>query len=408
MEAKIESRFESIFNHVNEGILIANDRGMILLSNPKVLSMFGFTEEELRGKPVEVLVPTKYRERHVDNRETYMKHPIRRPMGYNMTLFGQRKDGSQFPLEISLSYYESGEGMFVIAFIIDITERFRQQEAIKSMNEELKQLNESLERKVNERTLVLKEALTSLEHSRDELGVALSKEKELNELKSRFISMASHEFRTPLSTVLSSVSLIGKYQETEEQEKRDKHISRIKSAVRNLTEILNDFLSLGKLEEGKVRANFVQCSITESMNEVISEMHILQKPEQTLSYQHAGPEQFVLDRQMFRNVMINLLANAIKFSPENEEITVRSSVQKDILHITVKDRGIGISVKDQEHLFERFFRGENAVNIQGTGLGLNIVLKYLELMNGNIICESELNKGTTFHISIPLNEVNTN
>ena len=81
MEAKIESRFESIFNHVNEGILIANDRGLILLSNPKVLTMFGFTEEELRGKPVEVLVPMKYRERHVDNRETYMKHPIRRPMG---------------------------------------------------------------------------------------------------------------------------------------------------------------------------------------------------------------------------------------------------------------------------------------------------------------------------------------
>jgi PAS domain S-box-containing protein len=408
MEAKIESRFESIFNHVNEGILIANDRGLILLSNPKVLAMFGYTDEELRGQPVEMLVPMKYRDRHVDNRENYMKHPVRRPMGHNMTLFGQRKDASEFPLEISLSYYESGEGMFVIAFIIDITERFRQQEAIKSMNEELRQLNENLERKVNERTLVLKEALTSLEHSRDELGVALSKEKELNELKSRFISMASHEFRTPLSTVLSSVSLIAKYQETEDQDKRDKHISRIKSAVRNLTEILNDFLSLGKLEEGKVRINFVPTHVVDSLNEVISEMRILQKPEQSITYTHEGPEEFVLDKQMFRNVMINLIANAIKFSPESEDIAIHSSIMQEELEISVQDKGIGISKKDQEHLFERFFRGENAVNIQGTGLGLNIVMKYLELMNGNIICESELNKGTTFRISIPLNEVNTN
>ncbi|MDZ4750963.1 MAG: PAS domain-containing sensor histidine kinase [Flavobacteriales bacterium] len=408
MEENLESRFQSIFNHVNEGILIANDKGQILLSNPKVMLMFGYEDNELKGKDVEILIPSKFRDHHVDHRETYMKHPVRRPMGRNMTLFGLRKDGSEFPLEISLSYYESSDGMFVIAFIIDITERFRQQEAIKQMNEELRLLNENLERKVNERTLVLKEALTSLEHSRDELGMALSKEKELNEMKSRFISMASHEFRTPLSTVLSSVSLISKYTENEDQDKRDKHILRIKSAVRNLTEILNDFLSLGKLEEGMVRANIISMNVREAVDEVITDMHILHKPGQRLIFDHRGKEEFPLDKQMFRNVMINLLANAIKFSPENEEIAVHSAVLENSLELSVEDHGIGISEQDQNHLFERFFRGENATNIQGTGLGLNIVLKYIELMNGSIQCESALDNGTKFLISIPRNELTPN
>lgn len=397
----MEGRFETIFNHVNEGILIANSNGEIVVVNPKLETLFGYEGKELQGKKVEELIPHRFQERHVGHREKYTEAPVKRSMGKNLTLFASRKDGSEFPVEISLSYYNATDGVYVIAFIIDITERFEQQEKIKKINLELTQLNETLERKVHERTLVLKEALNSLEQSRNDLSQALDKEKELNEMKSRFISMASHEFRTPLSSILSSVSLIGKYEKEEDQEKREKHVNRIKKAVHNLTEILNDFLSIGKLEEGLVRANFCEHNICESLNDIISEMRAITRTGQKIHHTHTGNCTFNLDPQMFRNVMINLTANAIKFSPEESIITVLTSTDEKGLNISVSDQGIGISEEDQKHLFERFFRGKNVTNIEGTGLGLNIVTKYLELMEGTIDCKSELDKGTTFSIFIP-------
>lgn len=396
-----ESRFESIFNHVNEGILIANAKGEIIVVNPKCYQMFGYGEEELKGKAVEVLIPGEYTGRHVQYRESYMEKPTKRPMGRNLTLYGLRKDESRFPLEISLSYYHSPEGLYVIAFIIDITERYDQQEKIRRINEELKVLNETLEKKVNERTLVLKEALHDLEASRDELTHALEKEKELNEMKSRFISMASHEFRTPLSTVLSSVSLIGKYEQTEEQDKREKHITRIKGAVQSLTEILNDFLSIGKLEEGKVVAHPVKMCLREAVEEMSAEMQALAKAGQVIHTNVDGDDDLILDKQLLRNILINLLANAIKFSPENKSIFLSAIHTNGQLEISVRDEGMGIPEEDQKHLFERFFRGKNVSNIQGTGLGLNIVLKYLELLEGQITFKSELEKGTTFVVTLP-------
>ncbi len=397
----LEGRFETIFNHVNEGILIANSQGKIVVVNPKLESLFGFEASELQGKKVEELIPHRYREKHVHYREDYTAAPVKRSMGKNLTLFATRKDGTEFPVEISLSYYNADEGVYVIAFIIDITERFEQQEKIKKINHELTQLNETLERKVNERTLVLKEALNSLEQSRNELARALDKEKEVNEMKSRFISMASHEFRTPLSTVLSSVSLIGKYEKEEEQEKRVKHIARIKKAVNHLTDILNDFLSIDRLEEGKINANLQEHNICIALEEIVSEMELILLGNQKISFKHEGGCLYTLDINMFRNVMINLIANAIKFSPENTEIKVSSFMNNEGLKVSVRDSGLGISEEDQKHLFERFFRGKNVTNIQGTGLGLNIVKKYIELMNGTIHCESKLDKGTTFTFFIP-------
>ncbi|HEY8404958.1 MAG TPA: PAS domain-containing sensor histidine kinase [Flavobacteriales bacterium] len=397
----MEGRFETIFSHVNEGILIANAQGEILVVNPKVEMLFGYNDQELKGKKVEQLIPTRFREKHVGYRERYTEAPVKRPMGKNLTLFASRKDGSEFPVEISLSYYTAEDGVYVIAFIIDITERFEQQEKIKKINQELTQLNETLERKVYERTLVLKEALSSLEESRNELSRALDKEKELNEMKSRFISMASHEFRTPLSSVLSSVSLIAKYNKEEDQEKREKHIHRIKKAVHNLTEILNDFLSIGKLEEGRVKANLIEHDICEIVQDVVAEMNGLVRAGQVIEVNHTGACAFVLDGQMFRNILINLLANAIKFSPENTTIHLNTKLDEQGLHLEVIDHGLGISEEDQKHLFTRFFRGKNVTNIEGTGLGLNIVAKYLELLNGTIQCKSQLDKGTTFTIFIP-------
>jgi len=211
--------------------------------------------------------------------------------------------------------------------------------------------------------------------------------------------MASHEFRTPLSTILSSASLVAKYTETEEQEKRDKHIQRIKSSVNNLTDILNEFLSIGKIEDGKVIVNYVDFNIREMVSDICKDLQGIAKKGQKIVYDHTGAETVNLEPSLLRNVIINLLSNAIKFSGEDGVIRIASKFDGDRITISIKDDGIGISPEDQEHLFERFFRGANVTNIQGTGLGLHIVGKYIELMNGRIEFKSELEKGTEFIIT---------
>ena len=252
------------------------------------------------------------------------------------------------------------------------------------------------------RTQQLQETLIQLQNSKEELTKALSKEKELSDLKSRFVSMASHEFRTPLSTILSSASLVAKYTETVQQENRDKHIHRIKSSVNNLTDLLNEFLSIGKIEDGKITAHYAQFNIKEMLETVCAEMQSLVKHGQHIHYTHSGEENVCLDPSLLRNVILNLLSNAMKFSPEKGIIEITSTTHEKEITITVKDSGIGISKLDQEHLFERFFRGTNAANIQGTGLGLHIVSKYIELMDGQITYSSELEKGTEFIIKFTM------
>ncbi|MBL7890263.1 MAG: PAS domain-containing sensor histidine kinase [Bacteroidia bacterium] len=386
----------ALFAYATEGILITNSKGEITKINPSAERLFGYDEGELVGKKIELLVPQKYRGNHTEHRAKYNTNPHPRSMGKGMTLFGVRKDGKEFPVEISLSNYTANDELYVIAFIIDITERKQAEEKLKSYSTEL-------EKRVEDRTLMLREAIAELEKTKEEIHAALEKEKELNDLKSRFVSMASHEFRTPLSTILSSVSLISKYNSPDTEDKKQKHISRVKSSVSHLTDLLNDFLSLGKLEEGVITSNPVTFDIVDFTNEILTELQHVAKENQKADYQHSGTTNEVyLDQKLYRNILINLISNAIKFSDDNGVIEIRTSVDRKHASITVKDSGIGISKEDQVHLFERFFRAQNATNIQGTGLGLNIVAKYVELMGGEITFASELNKGTTFSITFPL------
>jgi PAS domain S-box-containing protein len=387
---------QALFEYATEGIIITNQKGKIIRANPSSEKMFGYGKGELQYKTVEELVPMRYKDSHVHNRKGYNKYPHARSMGKNMDLFARRKDNTEFPVEISLSYYKKDEEQFVIAFVIDITERKKHEESVKK-------LNTDLEKKVRERTHVLQEALLELESSKQQLSEALATEKELNDMKSRFVTMASHEFRTPLSTILSSVSLIGKYTETDDDEKRQKHVQRVKSAVTNMTLILNDFLSAEKLEEGKIFVKKEDADIQHITNEVLTEINGILKPGQKVNYIHEGDAHALIDKQMLRNILLNLGSNAIKFSPENKQIEVLTKVTPKEIIIKVTDQGIGIPKEEQVHLFERFFRAKNVTNIQGTGLGLNIVVKYLEAMNGRIEFVSELDKGTTFTVTI-LNE----
>jgi PAS domain S-box-containing protein len=385
----------ALFEHATEGIIICNRSGKIVKANPSAERLFGYQTGELLSKVIEDLVPRKYKDKHEADRSNFNKNPHARSMGKNMDLFARRKDDSEFPVEISLSYYKQGDETFVIAFIIDITERKRHEENIIK-------LNQDLEKKVEERTKVLHEALIELENSKEQLSIALEAEKGLNDMKSRFVTMASHEFRTPLSTILSSISLVSKYEHGENSEKVDKHVQRIKSAVTNMTLILNDFLSAEKLQEGKVLVRMEEANLPELTGSIINEVHGILKTGQKIEYEHTGATATCcFDKQIMRNILLNLISNAIKFSPENKPIKVRTDIGKKELRIEVSDEGIGIPEDEKDQMFERFFRSRNVTNIQGTGLGLNIVAKYLEVMDGKIDFKSAVNKGTTFYVTIP-------
>ncbi len=325
-------------------------------------------------------------------------------MGQNMTLNGLKKDGSVFPIEISLSHYESEGEMYVIAFIIDITERQKFQDDLQVVNKELLTLNENLERKVKERTLVLQEALNDLEKSQTELTQSLLKEKELHEMKSRFVTMASHEFRTPLTTILSSVSLISKYIKEDEQAQREKHIQRIKNSVFSLTEILNDVLSLGKLDEGKVEIQLEEVAICEVVQAVVNDMDLILKPNQEIEVNCPKNQKVKADITLLQRVIVNLLSNAIKFSFDETNITVEVLCNKELneVQVHISNQGIGIPEAEQAKLFDRFYRAHNAANVQGTGLGLSIVKRCLELMNASVSFTSIENSTTTFTIHLPL------
>lgn len=397
--------FDVIFNYATLGILVTDTEGNIVLANPFLLRQFGYTAEELQGKKVETLIPQRYAHRHEHHRDRFQNHPHNRPMGMGMDLFARRKDGSEFPVEISLGVYETPNGRFVVAFVSDISLRKQSEDALRELNAELEQKvadrTESLSKLVKQLEMQMKE----IEQKDAELRNALQKEKDLNELKSRFVSMASHEFRTPLSTVLSSSYLISRYTGAEEQPQREKHIQRIVSSVNLLTDILNDFLSVGKIEEGRIHVRPATVNVETLIGSTVQELFELNKKGQHVSYTHAGPPEALLDPALLKHIMINLLSNAIKFSPEGSAIGVGSVREGQRLEIRVADQGRGISREDQVHLFERFFRGNNVSDIQGTGLGLHIVAKYTELMDGTIQCVSEEGKGTQFILTfqIPTN-----
>jgi len=245
----------------------------------------------------------------------------------------------------------------------------------------------------------LQNTLEKLENNTHELEISLQKEIELGDLKTRFVSMASHEFRTPLTAILSSATLIEKYQKETDQEKRLLHINRIKSSVSNLTEILEEFLSVGKLEDGKVELHLSNIQLNPFLENISTELGALRKTGQQIKIEFLGLPNCHSDSSILSKILLNGLSNALKFS--QKDVILRLVSTKEFIEINIIDEGVGINQEDQKHLFERFFRGGNVNVIQGTGLGLHLINRYLELLGGQVQITSELNKGTNLYLKIP-------
>ena len=391
--------FEAIFQESAIGILVTNSKFEIILSNKFADQLFGFNSNELLGENISLLIPNHLKDRHHGHLEN-LGHdkPISRPMGIGLDLNAKRKDGSLFPIEISLSHFKASDSMHYIAFVSDKTLKRKVEMELILKNQQINQLNETLEQEVAARTQALQNTLDKLEVNAKELAQSLEKEKVLGDLKTRFVSMASHEFRTPLTSILGSATLIEKYNKVEDQPKREQHINRIKSSVSHLTEILEEFLSVGKLEDGKLEIHPTDFFIKEFIEDILTDFSTYNQP-----IQFVLDEDFTCfqDASILRKVIINGLSNALKFSQKEVVLQVKrsdSSVQLRII-----DQGIGISTEDQKHLFERFFRGGNATVIQGTGLGLHLVDRYMRLLGGKVEISSELNKGTELRLQFPQN-----
>ena len=409
MYAKVKYDYKTLFENTSVGIVISDENGKIVDANPYSARLFGYELEEFIDLHIKDLLPENTRSKHEANRTAYNTHPKSRVMGMGLDIYGLKKDKTVFPLEISLNPFEKDGEKLTTSFIVDITIRKKWEEKIKKQNQELEQikqelqiLNQELEEKVEARTFTLKATLQELQASRNELKDALTKEKELGELKSRFVSMASHEFRTPLSTILSSASLINRYLETEQTDKCEKHINRIKSSVEHLNSVLDDFLSIGRIEEGLIKVNFEDFDVFTELENIVVEMRELTRPNQRIELINNGTAAIFTDKHLLKIAFSNLLSNAIKFSPIDGLIEVIIDKKEKSIIVTVRDHGVGIPEAEQKRLFIRFFRASNVQNIQGTGLGLYIVKRYIDLIGGKIEIQSAANKGTSISIELPI------
>jgi len=390
---------KGIVNTAIDGIITIDSRGIVESINPSALKYFDYKESEVVGQNVNMLMPKKEAEAHNGYLDRYLKTRKQHIIGIGRKVYGKKKNGETFPFQLAVSEIVLHDRIIFCGIIHDLT-------FIDKAQQELKALNTRLEQLVIQRTKELEQVVDDLmknkeilEEREKELNIALSRERELNELKSKFVSTASHEFRTPLSTILSSATLIGKYNTEDTDHKRQKHIEKIKKCVATLTGVLNDFMSLSKIEEGKITIQKDSINIITLISEVLDEAEGLHKKDQIIQVE-TDDFNFFSDRKVLKNTLFNLISNALKYTDIEDQITISASMSDTKINIDVTDTGIGIPMADQQYLFQRFYRASNAENIQGTGLGLSIVKKYVELLNGRIGFTSTEGKGSTFHIDI--------
>lgn len=400
--------YKICFDNSREGILVTDLLGKIILVNKRVESIFGYKEHELVNENVNLLLPKSIRNKlKLANNHNISYQEINIDQ---RNLYGIHKDGHKVPVIIGLNTFELNGQTYVKAFISDITnykkkeQLFRKlnvnlEQEVKTKNEELKVINKQLK----EANKILIIEIQNKIIAEKKVKSALEKEKELTNMKSNFLTLASHEFRTPLSGIMTSATLIDKYAQNNSVEKIEKHVDQIKAMVHHLNRILYDFLTLEQLNNNEFKLNNTNLNPFELINSIIVDIKSLLKKEQKIKYiVFNSNKEISCDKKILIAVITNLLYNAIKYSHDNSLIELSSKIRNKKLIISIKDNGIGIPKNDQKHIFERFFRARNALEIQGTGVGLNIIKGYVDNMGGSIKFKSIENIGTTFTVNLPI------
>jgi PAS domain S-box-containing protein len=384
--ARAERRFRELLEAAPDAIFEIDEEGGIVLLNAVAEKMFGYSREELLGQRIEILIPTELRSRHESHRSAFRTHPATRPMGSGLNLYARRKDGTQIPVEISLSpMMTEGEGFRVSAIVRDVTDRKLAEQRIQALNEsftrELSATNQQLE-------------LRNREVER------------ANRLKSEFLASMSHELRTPLHTIIGFSELLAEEFEGPLNEKQKRFVSHIHKDSLHLLELINDVLDLSKIEAGKLELNPETFDAGEAVEEVLASARSL-AAQKSIGVDSQTPFGVKLhaDRVRFKEILYNLLSNAVKFTPDGGRVWVETETQfGSVLAITVADTGIGIPAEEHESVFSKFYQvGATTKGVrEGTGLGLAITKRLVEQHGGRIWVESEPGRGSRFTFALPL------
>jgi len=408
---------DSVFESAIDGVIVIDDHGIIQRINQSACQLFGYQKEELLNQNIHILVPSPHHEQHNQYLQNYLTTGVRKIIGIGRDVDAKRKDGSLFPIRLSISEFKIQEDIFFTGVIHDLTVQ-------KATEQKLQNLAKNLESMVQARTSQLQESIHQLiatnknleeeiEYRKSvelklilkekELVDSLEKERDLGILKSRFVSIASHEFRTPLANILSSISLVFKYDTPDLLEKRNIHIEKIKKNIRYLNGILNEFLTITRIEEGKFQLKPSQFNLADLIEDISEDFNLLKKKDQNIVFQFDKSQDMEIysDSSCLKHILHNILSNAIKYSDEETSILINLSKNADTYEIIVEDEGIGIPEHEMKHIFDIFFRGTNVLNIQGTGLGLNIVKKYLDSIGGSIHFYHRQPTGTKVIVKLP-------
>jgi len=373
-------RFRDLLEAAPNAIFEVEHDGTIVLLNAAAEQMFGYAREELLGQIIEVLVPESLRHRHRENRGDYAEHPVTRPMGIGLELFARRKDGGQFPVEISLSPTRSSR---VIAVVRDITDRKQAEAQINAMHREF---------------------TTELEATNQQLEIRNREVERANRLKSEFLASMSHELRTPLHTIIGFADLLAEELKGPLNPNQKRFVAHIQQDSRHLLELINDILDLSKIESGRLELHPEMFRAADAIHETIDGLRPLAVQKQIEVREVLDRDLNIsADRVRFKEIFYNLISNAVKFTPEKGQITIECSEGQEGIFFMVADTGIGIEGSEQQAIFDKFYQlGSTTRGVrEGTGLGLAITKNLVEMHGGNIWVESTPGKGSRFQFRLP-------